>query len=238
MRKFKNMLYEGVFRRPRLWSNGELKKIAHLFEGWVVNVSAWKDLDKSVSSYRDYILADYDNGIAYRSYFTSAEKYSITNFPQDDKRGFVNSQNTNFVYDSEIAIDIEEDLPPGLLKRFDVVYCHTVLEHIINVFKGFENLCLMSKDIVIIVVPFVQVVHDYYGDYKDYWRFTPFLLDRVFEENSFTVLYRASSKLFQSSIYYFYVASREPHKWERSFRPIPLEEQLNQLTNYLISPIE
>lgn len=49
--KFKTMLCEGVFRRPRLWSNSELKKIAHLFEGWVVNVSAWKDLDKSATTH-------------------------------------------------------------------------------------------------------------------------------------------------------------------------------------------
>jgi hypothetical protein len=123
MGRFKIMLYEGVFRRPRLWSNRELRKIAHLFKGWVVNVSAWKDLDKSVSSYRDYILGDYDGGIPYRSYFINADKYSITNYPKDRQRGFAGSRNTDRVYDSEIALDLEEELPSDLVKRFDVVFC-------------------------------------------------------------------------------------------------------------------
>ena len=229
MAKFKNVLYEGIFRRPRLWSNNELSRIAHLFDGWVVNVSAWKDMDKSVSSYRDYILGDYDDGIPYRSYFINADKYSITNYPRDKERGFLDSQKTNCVYDSEIALDLEEDLPIELVKKFDVVFCHTVLEHVFNVFKVFENLCLMSKDTVIIVVPFVQKVHDYGGGYRDYWRFTPFALDRLFEENGFTVLYRSSCNLVQSSIYYFYVASRDPQQWEEHFRPVPLEKELKQI---------
>jgi len=223
------MLYEGIFRRPRLWSNNELKKIAYLFEGWVVNVSGWRDLDKTVGSYREYILGDYDSGVPYRSYFINATKYSITNYPQDTSRGFVNSQKANSVYDSEIALNLEEELPNELIRKFDVVFCHTTLEHIFNIFKAFENLCLMSKDIVIVVVPFVQIVHDYQGDYKDYWRFTPFILDRLFEEKNFTILYRSSSNLFHSSIYYFYVASREPQKWEKYFQPIRLKEQLKQL---------
>lgn len=229
MGSFRIMLYEGVFRRPRLWSNRELRKIAHLFQGWVVNVSAWKDLDKSVSSYRDYILGDYDGGIPYRSYFINADKYTITNYPEDKKRGSLDLRRTDWIYDSEIALDLEENLPDELVGKFDVVFCHTTLEHVFNLFKACENLCLMSKDIVIIVVPFIQIVHDYGGDYRDYWRFTPFGLDRLFEENGFTVLYRSSSNLFQSSIYYFYVASREPEKWEEHFQPIPLEDQLKQL---------
>jgi len=223
------MLYEGIFRRPRLWSNSELKKCAHLFRGWVVNVSAWRDLDKSVSTYRDYILGDYDDGKSYRSYFVNADKYSITNFPRDSKRGFLNHRKSGCVYHSEIALDLEEDLPNELMRKFDVVFCHTVLEHTFNIFKAVENLCLMSKDIVILVVPFVQMVHDYSWDYRDYWRFTPFALDRLLEEHDFTVLRRASSKLFQSSVYYFYVGSREPQKWENIFRPVPLEKQLETL---------
>ena len=54
------------FRLPRIWSNDHLRRIAPLFEGEAVNVSAWDDMDKQ--------------GGDYRSYFSRASAYSITNF--------------------------------------------------------------------------------------------------------------------------------------------------------------
>lgn len=224
------MKYEGIFRGPRLWSNQELKKIAHLFRGWVVNVSAWRDLDKSIGSYGEYILGDCNAGVPYRSYFLNAEKYSITNYPSDTGRESLDAQAiADGSYESVIGLDLDEALPDDLVGKFDVVFSHTVLEHVFNVNQAFANLCDMSKDIVILVVPFVQVVHDFKGNYRDYWRFTPFVLDRLFETNGYTVLYRAGSDLYQSSIYYFYVASRQPECWSDHFHAEPLESQLDGL---------
>lgn len=54
------------FRLPRVWSNDELKKFAHLFEGDVANVSGWQDKDKQ--------------GDEYKNYFTQKNSYTITNF--------------------------------------------------------------------------------------------------------------------------------------------------------------
>lgn len=224
------MKYEGIFRGPRLWSNKELKKIAHLFQGSVVNVSAWRDLDKSIKSYGEYIRGDCNAGVPYRSYFVNAEKYSITNYPKDAGKGGPEAKTAaDGPYESMIDLDLEEELPRDLVGKFDVVLSHTVLEHVFNVNKAFANLCSMSQDIVILVVPFVQMVHDFNGNYRDYWRFTPFALDRLFEANGYTVLYRAGSDLCQTSLYYFYVASRKPDNWSEHFHPEPLESQLENL---------
>lgn len=223
------LIYEGVFRRPRLWSNEELKQVAHLFSGSVVNVSGWRDLDKNVG-YRQYILGDYDGGTEYESYFENADEYYITNYPEDDDRG--SSKKTN-----EIQLDLEKKLPEDLIQRFDVVYNHTTLEHVLDVFQAFENLCAMSSDVVIITVPFIQRVHDYQGSYEDYWRLTPFAIDRLFEENGFTVLYRSSNSSISSSIYYFYIATRNPNKWEDEFEIVPIEKQINELNTGRSIPI-
>ena len=127
-------LVDRKFRLPRLWSNAEIRKFAPLFQGDVVNVSAWKDVDKEGRKYRDY--------------FTKARSYSITNY-NADARGLQG-------VDGEIFLDLTAPLPAELKGKFDVVFNHTCLEHIFEVEKAFENLCLMSSDVVITVVPFLQ----------------------------------------------------------------------------------
>lgn len=230
MGHLKYYLYEGIFRRPRLWSNDELRKFAHLFRGSVVNVSAWKDLDKSVDNHFQYFFGNYDSGIPYKNYFTNASRYSITNYPQDANRGSSGLDDLHYQnYDEILEIDLEKDLPRELIGKFDVVFNHTVLEHVFDIGKAFENLCLMSKDIVIVVVPFVQMVHDYGGSYRDYWRLTPFALEKLFDKNGLTVLYRGSTKLYQSSIYYFFIGTKNPERWKDHFRISSLEEQLPAL---------
>ena len=87
------------FRLPRVWSNRELKKFAHLFEGDVVNVSGWQDKDKE--------------GDEYRNYFTKKRSYTITNY-KTEARGFQGRV-------GEIFLDLEQDLPEDLKGKFDVV---------------------------------------------------------------------------------------------------------------------
>jgi hypothetical protein len=217
-----NILYEGVFRKPRLWSNQELRKIAPMFSGSVINVSGWRDLDKEVG-YKQYLFGDYDGGSTYESYFENADEYFISNYPDDNERGFNERAN------SDLSIDLEEDIPQELIHRFDVVYNHTTLEHVFHVKKAFGNLCKMSRDIVILVLPFMQRVHDYQESYGDYWRFTPFAVDKMFQENGFTVIYRSSNESIQSSIYYFYVASRHPEDWRDSFEEIDTDQNIGRL---------
>lgn len=219
MKRVREQIFEGIFRKPRLWSNRELLRIAPLFTGAVVNVSGWNDSDKSVSSCREYFWGDYNEGIPYESYFTNATSYTVTNYWKDKKNRDVKGD----------FLDLEQSLPAHYRNRFDAVLCHTVLEHVFDVFKAVENLCLMSKDILILIVPFAQTVHDYRNGYKDYWRFTPFALDELLKRNGLTVLYRSSNKTLQSSIYYFYVSSRNPERWKQHFRRTGLERDLRKL---------
>lgn len=186
------MFIDRVHRLPRFWSNRELEKYAHLFKGEVVNVSGWKDIDKEGRHYKDY--------------FTQATSYTITNF-KSEARGLQG-------YEGEIFLNLEEDLPQNLAAAFDVVFNHTTLEHIYEARKAFENLCKLSKDIVIIVLPFLQ---QYHSDYGDFWRFSPLAIKRLFEENGLTPIYQSFNSNKMSSVYTFTIASRYPENWRNNF---------------------
>lgn len=183
------MLIDRKFRLPRIWSNNELKKFSHLFIGDIVNISAWRDEDKEGNQYKDY--------------FTNANSYTITNF-KTETRGFQGKE-------GEIFLDLEQNLSINLLNRFDVVFNHTTLEHIYDFKTAFKNICLMSKDIVIIVVPFLQQMH---ADYGDYWRFSPLAIRNMFEENNMQVLYSSFNEHKRSSVYLFFIATKNPIKWK------------------------
>ncbi len=188
--KLKEKLFpERKFRAARVWSNQELKKIAYLFKGDVINVSGWRDSDKSGSFYRDY--------------FINAKSYSVSNY--DGEMGYQGG---------EIKLDLEKDLPNDIKNKFDVVLNHTVLEHIFYVTKAFKNLCDMTKDTVIIVVPFLQQMHFEDSSYKDYWRFTPYALKRMFEDNDMEMVYCVGDNSGRHSVYVLAVGSKNPEKWD------------------------
>jgi hypothetical protein len=214
------MIKEGIFRKPRLKTNKILKRFAPLFTGDVVNVSASNDSDKN-SSFYEYYFGDYDSGNYYRNYFKNANSYHLTNYPDDETEIKTNIQN--------IPLDLEEELPKELIGRYDVVFNHTVLEHVFDIFTAFKNLCKLSKDIVIVIVPQAQMIHDYRRGYKDYWRFTPFVLDRLFSENGLEILYRDTTKGLSSSMYLFYIASKNPENWDNKF---PNLKDVNEYVDY------
>lgn len=190
-------------RIPRLWSNQELKKFAALFSGDIVNVSGWEDRDKEGQYYSDY--------------FEKKSSYTITNY-LSEARGFQGQEN-------EIFLDLTKDLPKNLIGKYDVVFNHTVLEHVFEVHKAFENLCLLSRDAVILVVPFLQPMH---ADYGDFWRFTPSCLQRLFEKNGMSVIYSSFNNPINASVYVFCVAVKDPEKWKGKF-PSNLDEDGNAL---------
>jgi hypothetical protein len=201
---------EGIFRKPRLQTNKILKKFSHLFKGEIINVSGASDSDKN-TSFINYYFGDYDSGNRYKDYFINSNSYTVSNYPKDK---------TNYSLDKNgmIFLDLEDNnMQKHLIDKFDVVYCHTVFEHLFDIFKAFKNLCSLSKDIVIFVVPQFQRIHDYDRGYKDYWRFTPFSVDELFKQNGFTVLYRETTVGFSQSMYLFYIASKKPEKWKSHF---------------------
>jgi len=191
------MFADRTFWLARRWSNRELKRVAQAFKGDIVNVSGWQDRDKE--------------GGFYRSYFPDAASYAVTNHVGAGDRGFQRQA-------GEIPLDLTAPLPDELKRRFDVVFNHTVLEHIFEVGSAFANLCALSRDVVIVVVPFSQLQHEN-ASYGDYWRFTPSALRRMFQDNGFTIVYESESPQRNAAIYLFFVASRNPERYRDKLPP-------------------
>lgn len=185
------------FRLARIWSNQELRKIAPLFCGSVINVSAGEDVDKE--------------GGGYAAYFCNAQEYWISNYSPGSYRGFQGRPN-------EILIDLARRLPRKYMKRFDVVFNHTTLEHIFDVFTAFNNLCRLSRDVVIVVVPFAQAQHENDG-YLDYWRFSPACVRKLFEINGLSVVYESANSDANAATYLFFAGSRKPQRWRDKMPP-------------------
>ena len=201
----KNRIKTPPARPIRIWSNNELNKLAHLFKGSVVNVSGWEDQDKQGNRYKDY--------------FKNADEYVVTNYtPSHSASGI-----------AEITLDLEADLDPSLENRFDVVFSHTNLEHIFNIFKAVENHCKMSRDIVIIIVPFIQQQHET-EEFKDYWRFTPTCLKELYKMNGLTVVYESFNNEPDKVNYVLSVGSRHPDKWAGKF---PEYTELKQICTWV-----
>jgi len=172
-------------------------------KGNIINVSGWKDIDKEGKKYADY--------------FKNAETYTISNYKAELK-GIQG-------YENEIFLDLTAELDKSLIKKYDVVFNHTTLEHIYKVKDAFKNLCLLSKNIVIIVVPFLQQVH---GSYDDYWRFSPSVIKKLFEENGLSLIYLSFNNHKKASIYIFAIGSRNPDKEKEIFNA----EFTNKYENY------
>ncbi|MDZ7799155.1 MAG: hypothetical protein U5L76_06175 [Patescibacteria group bacterium] len=183
------MIKEKKYNQARKWSNKELKKFCHLFKGDVLNVSGWKDEDKE--------------GDHYKNYFKNSNNYHISNY-KSSACGFQGFKN-------EFFLDLSKTIPNRLIKKYDVIFNHTTLEHIYNFRKAFTNLCLMSKDTVILVVPFLQQMHSNYGDY---WRFTPSAIKKMFEEENMLILYSSFNEGKKESVYLFFIASKKTQKWK------------------------
>ena len=168
-----------------MWSNDTLKKYADYFSGEIVNVSGWEDKDKT--------------GGVYQEYFINADKYFITNFGNHAEASGQKEQ---------IVLDLEKPIEQDLKERFDIVYNHTTLEHTFDVRTTFSNLCQMARDAVIIVVPFAQIHHSTEA-FKDYWRFTPCAIERLFNISNYTLVVCEHNNNFNAATYLFCIGIRD-----------------------------
>jgi hypothetical protein len=175
---------------PRDFSNAILKYYAPLFTGSVINVSGWKD-------------GDFENGF-YKTYFTNASSYHISNAP-------TKSKGTGSL-EAEIEIDLSKPLDPALHKKFDIVFNHTTLEHIFELDIAFKNLCDLSKDVVILVVPLLQQIHFNKG-YGDYNRLTSMGVAKQFDKNNFELLVLQTNEQPFAPLYSFAIAVRKDSKY-------------------------
>jgi len=183
------MFTDRVFRMARVWSNDELRRVAPMCRGAVVNVSGWRDQDKE--------------GGAYRRYFSNCTEYHISNF-NTEVSGYQGD------LDNEFFLDLEQPLPDEQRGRYDTVFNHTTLEHVFEVRLAVANLCAMSRDAVILVTPFLQQQHEAFGDF---WRFTPLALRRLLVAEGFEPVYMSWNDTPGCSVYVFTVASRRPGDW-------------------------
>jgi hypothetical protein len=183
----------------RNWANHELRKFAPLFSGEVINVSAGMDRDKEQGTYREY--------------FSQARSYCISNY----KRVFSEPSPYN-----EFELDLSDPLPLGspLLGKFAIVISHTVLEHIYEVNVAIDNLCKLSNDIVITIVPWIQAFHHEEHVYHDYWRISPYALVRLFQERAYKTLYISWNHDPIGNIYIFQIASQHPERWDQIKLPV------------------
>lgn len=186
----------GRAENPRAWSNTELRRLGVLFSGDVINVSAAADQDKQGGRYRDY--------------FPRAASYTVSNY----RRYFPTPGP-----ERELVLDLDVPLADEKLKGgFDAVFSHTVLEHVFDMDTAVGNLCALSRDAVITVVPFIQAFHcEDPGYYSDYWRFTPVALEKLFARHGFSTLYVTWNETPLENIYIFHIASRLPGKWGAFF---------------------
>lgn len=178
--------------RPRDWSNAELRKFAPLFDGAVINVSGWRDEDKTGGHYRDY--------------FPAAKSYGVSNYRGES--GITGTAN-------EVFIDLEDELPPELAGQYQVAFNHTVLEHVFDIKKAIANICALSHDTVILVTPFLQQVHYIEGSFGDWWRPTPMCIERLLEEQGFHVVYQSSNDNPWYVVYVVTIACRDPEKYRQ-----------------------
>ena len=180
----------------RQWSNAELERFAPAFRGEVVNISAGADGDKQGRRYRDY--------------FTACSCYAVSNY------GALSGLENEFALDLEAA-----DLPVPLVGRYDVVFSHTVLEHVYDVHTAVRNLCAISRDAVLTVVPFLQSFHHDQW-YSDYWRFSPMAVKRLFQSQGLSTVYLSWNEDPLGNLYVFHICSRHPDRWSEIARQQPM----------------
>jgi hypothetical protein len=90
---------------------------------------------------------------------------------------------------------------------------------------AFGNLSSLTKDLLIIVVPFCQVQHEL-ASFGDYWRFTPSCLRELYSRNQMRVIYESSNEDFASANYLFFVGTRYPERYSetlKAYRPLGLQ---------------
>jgi hypothetical protein len=172
---------------PRKWSNDNLRSFAPLFSGRIINVSGGTDQDKEGGYYRDY--------------FCNSKSYEISNHSSHYGIGEI--------------LDLVDPLEPHspMIERYDVVFNHTVLEHIYEFEIAIANLCKLTRDIVITVVPFLQSYHEEQDLYRDYWRFSPYALAQKFLENGLETIYLDWNNDPFGNLYLFHISTKHSDNW-------------------------
>lgn len=151
----------------RNWSNKALKELAMNFPRFdnAINVSGFLDSDKA--------------GNIYKNYF-KAQNYDISRYLGDSAQSNPNT---------EILIDLDSDINKinkSYLNKYDLVFSHTVLEHVKNPFNAFKifRAIMAPSSLLVNVVPFIYKFHFSTKNYGDYWRYTPHGIEELHKSSN------------------------------------------------------
>ena len=193
-------------QHPRRWSNEELRRYAPLFDGDVLNVSGWRDEDKQQGHYRDY--------------FVNARSYRITNYWGTDS--------PNDGAEGSVFLDLESPLPESMRGVCDLAWTHTVLEHVGNVEMAFRNLGDLTRDAVMVVVPWIQDEHYTAELYGDFWRFTPMGLQKLMGRAGLELVHINANEQPWYPVYLIAVGTKNPDRWRKAFPAIDWTRRLGR----------
>ena len=199
VRGLANRLLPKKLIRPGAYSKMLLEQYGPLFSGSVINVSGWDDRDGMGGHYHDY--------------FPNAKSYTVSNAPTAQK-GIGSFEGKGH----EIALDLSIPLPKELHGAYEVVYNNTTLEHVFEVEQAFDDLCLLSRDALVLVIPLIQQIH-MTESYGDYWRFTTLGIAKMLLTRGFTTIVMETNDQPFAPIFAFVIAVRDPKKYEGKITP-------------------
>ena len=193
-------------RDARLWSNDRLREIGAAVRDCqsMINVSGWRDGDKEGGHYRDY--------------FPSVPLYHVSNHPGDAEKG-VDAK-------TDRGIDLDLELLPELERSYDIVFNHTVLEHVPRPAFSFEQLAKLATKVLITVVPFKQGMHFSPGNFGDYYRFSPMAMRDCFARAGMQVVHESANEGIDT-IYLLHVGVRDPAFIDRAVHLVQDIERFN-----------
>lgn len=182
-------------RQARNWSNGEIRLLGRAVAGSVINVSAWRDEDKQGGYYKDY--------------FPSAQNYSVSNY--QGWRGIDKNEVPPHFEGNHYELDLRTPAPVTLAGRFDLVFNHTTLEHVFDAHQAMRTMAALSRDAMLVVVPFIQHLHGPVDG--DFWRFSPYCMRRLFQMVDMEIVYESAGPKTSDVRYLTYFAARDASKW-------------------------
>lgn len=150
----------------------------------VINVSGWEDSDKAGRKYFEYFKN------------VRLKKYDISNV--GGYRGEINQ--------NQICIDLD-DHSFTAKSSYDLVFCHTVLEHVFDIFNATRILCDLSNRFVFCVVPHVQESHST-RDFGDFWRFNKDGIEQLFTKHGISARVTLYAQRNGSSSYLCMIGSK------------------------------
>ena len=94
--------------------------------------------------------------------------------------------------------------------------------------QAFRNLGALTRDAVLVVVPWIQDEHYAPGLYGDFWRFSPLGVRRLMEKSGLELVHLSANEQPWYPVYLFVVGSKQPAAWKGKFPEIDWTRRLGR----------